>query len=145
MNGHWEEALNSFDEMQKAGLNPNHITLVVLLSSCSHAGLVAEGWKYFNSMSIDYHITPTMEHFSCMVDLLVRVGYLDEAESFVKTMPVQANAGVWGALLGSCRIHCNVMLEECVAMCLLELNPENDGNYILLGNMYATTRKWGKV
>ena len=45
MNGHWKEALNIFDEMQKESLNPNHITLVVLLSSCSHAGLVIEGWK----------------------------------------------------------------------------------------------------
>lgn len=145
MNGHGKEVLKLFDEMQKAGLKPNHITLVVLLSACSHAGLVAEGWKYFNSMSMDYHITPTVEHFACMVDLLGRAGYLDEAESIVKTMPVQANAGVWGALLGACRIHCNVMLGECVARCLFELEPENAGNYILLANIYATTGQWGKV
>ena len=60
-------------------------------------------------------------------------------------MPVQANAGVWRGLLGACRIHCNVMLGECVSRCLFELEPENDGNNILLGNMYATTRQWGKV
>ena len=95
INGHWKEALNIFYDMQKAGLKPNHITLVVLFSACSHVGLVAEGWKYFNSMSIDYHITPTVEHFACMVDLLGHVGYLDEADNFVNTMPVQANASVW--------------------------------------------------
>jgi pentatricopeptide repeat protein len=106
---------------------------------------VAEGWKYFNYMSMDYHITPTVEHYACMVDLLGRAGYLDEAESFVKTMPVQANAGVWGALLGACRIHCNVKLGECVAGRLFELEPENAGNYILLANIYATSGQWDKV
>ena len=33
MNGHWKEALKIFDEMQKVGLKPNHITLVFLLSA----------------------------------------------------------------------------------------------------------------
>ena len=141
INGHWKEALKIFYEVQKVGLKPNHITLVVLMSAYNHASLVAKGWKYFNSMSMDYHITPTVEHFACMVYLLGHVGHLGEAESIVKTMPVQANAGVWGALLGACKIHCNLMLGECVARILFELEPENAGNYILLGNMYATTRQ----
>ena len=37
------------------------------------------------------------------------------------------------------------MLGECVARILFELEPKNAGNYILLGNMYATARQWGKV
>ena len=88
MNGHWKEALKIFYEVQKVGLKPNHITLVVLMSAYNHASLVTEGWKYLNSMSMDYHITPTVEHFACMVELLGRVGYFNEVEIFVKTMPL---------------------------------------------------------
>jgi pentatricopeptide repeat protein len=51
-----------------------------------------------------------MEHYNCMVDLLARGGFLDEAYEFIQSMTLKADVRVWGALLGACRIHKNIDL-----------------------------------
>jgi pentatricopeptide repeat protein len=142
MHGHGEEALNLFILMQQEGVKPDHITFVGVLSACSHAGLVNEGWQHFNLMSQEYQITPRVEHYACMVDLLGRAGRLDEALDFISKMPLEPNATVWGALLAACKIHCNIELGEQVARHLFELEPENAGNYVLLANVYAAGGRW---
>eukprot|EP01018_Ginkgo_biloba_P030460 Gb_36433 [translate_table: standard] len=142
MHGHGQDALTLFNQMLLANMEPNHITFIGVLSACSHAGLVEEGWHYFNCLSRDYCITPRVEHYACMVDLLSRAGYLDEAHDFIKKMPIEPGAGVWGALLGACRIHCNIELGKYAAECLFELEPQNSGNYVLLSNIYAESGRW---
>eukprot|EP01018_Ginkgo_biloba_P011244 Gb_34298 [translate_table: standard] len=145
MHGQGKDALALFSQMQETGMKPNPITLTSVLYACSHAGLVDEGWKYFNCMSRDFCITPGMDHYACMVDLLGRAGRLDEAQDFIKKMPIEANAEVWGPLLGACRIHCNIELGESVAEHLFNMEPKNAGNYVLLSNIYAAASKWDGV
>eukprot|EP01018_Ginkgo_biloba_P031204 Gb_39249 [translate_table: standard] len=142
MHGHGEDALSVFSQMQQTGMIPNHITFICVLSACSHAGLVDEGWQYFDCMSRDYCITCKMEHYACMVDLLGRAGHLDEAQDFIKNMPLEPDASVWGALLGACRIHCNIELGTHVAEHIFYLEPENTGYYVLLSNIYAAAGRW---
>ena len=43
-----------------------------------------------------------------MVDLFGRAGLLDRAIDFVKRMPMEADAVIWAALLGACRIYKNL-------------------------------------
>eukprot|EP01018_Ginkgo_biloba_P041292 Gb_07260 [translate_table: standard] len=143
--GFGKEALKLFEQMRHTGTSPDHVTLVCVLSACCHAGLVDEGQKYFNSMSQYYHITPAMEHYGCMVDLLGRAGHLDEAHEFILKMPIKPDATVWGCLLGACRNHSNVELGEQVAECLFELNPKNDTPYVLLSNIYAAAGRWDEI
>eukprot|EP01018_Ginkgo_biloba_P031203 Gb_23798 [translate_table: standard] len=145
MHGHGEDALALFNQMQLADVKPNHITFVCMLSACSHAGLVNEGCQYFNCMAQDYRITPKMEHYACIVDLLGRAGHLNEAEDFIKKMPLEPDASVWGALLGACRIHHNIVMGERVAECLLDLQPDDAGYYVLLSNIYAAGGRWDDV
>jgi pentatricopeptide repeat protein len=145
MHGLGEEALTLFHKMQHEGMKPDHITFVGILSACSHAGLVDEGWEYFHGMIHDYNIKPKVEHYACMVDLLGRAGHLDDAYEFVKKMPLEPDATLWGALLGACRVHCKVELGEHVAECLLELKPKNAGYYILLSNIYASAGRWDAI
>eukprot|EP01018_Ginkgo_biloba_P017735 Gb_08968 [translate_table: standard] len=145
MHGHVNEALTLFDQLQHASMKPDQITFTAVLSACSHAGLVDEGRIYFDRMIRDFHIMPSVEHYTCMVDLLGRAGRLDEAEDFIKRMPLKPDAGVWGALLGACRNHCNIELGERVAEKIFELDPENAGYYALLSNMYATAGRWDGV
>lgn len=45
-----------------------------------------------------------------MVDLLGRAGNLDTAYKLINNMPMQPDAGVWGVLLGACRIYGNAEL-----------------------------------
>jgi len=115
IHGCGKQALDLFEQMKHFDTSPNQVTFVGVLSACCHAGLVSEGRQYFNSMSVDYHITPVMEHYCCMVDLLGRTGCLDEAHDFINKMPIEPDTAVWQSLLGACRIHANVDLGEKVA------------------------------
>uniref|UniRef100_A0A2P2P339 DYW domain-containing protein n=1 Tax=Rhizophora mucronata TaxID=61149 RepID=A0A2P2P339_RHIMU len=77
-----------------------------------------------------------------MVDLLGRAGLLDEAHHLIKSMPMEANVIVWGALLGGCRLHQDTNLAEHVLKQLIELEPWNSGNYVILSNLYSACQKW---
>ncbi|XP_059069576.1 pentatricopeptide repeat-containing protein At3g57430, chloroplastic [Cryptomeria japonica] len=148
MNGFGQAALGLFYKMQQQcqgqGLKPNYVTFIAILSACSHAGLVTEGLQIFDSITQYYDIAPTVEHYACVVDLLGRAGRLDDAHSLIAMMPVEveADASVWGALLGGCRIHRHLELGKCAAEHLFQLEPKNTGNYLLLANMYAASGMW---
>eukprot|EP01018_Ginkgo_biloba_P002746 Gb_11039 [translate_table: standard] len=145
MHGCGEEALQLFEQMQQSGVNPDHVTLVCVLSACCHAGLVDKGCQFFDCMSEYYHITPAMEHYGCMVDLLGRAGHLDEAQNFINRMPIKPDATVWMCLLGACRVHSNIELGEHVAELLFELDPKNAAPYVLLSNIYAAASRWDGI
>ncbi|XVE73730.1 hypothetical protein DITRI_Ditri11bG0141900 [Diplodiscus trichospermus] len=143
--GHGKEVVSLFEEMLGAGIQPDAITFTAVLSGCKNSGLVDKGWEYFDGMSSDYTIIPTIEHYSCMVDLLGKAGYLDEAWDFIQSMPLKPDATIWGALLGSCHIHKNIQLAEIAAKKLFELEPYNSANYVLMMNLYAMSDRWEDV
>lgn len=144
-NGAGRKVIEIFESMLKVGCEPDHISYMSILSGCSHSGLVKEGRNYFKSMSGDHNISPTCEHYSCMVDLLGRAGLLDEAMELIDAMPFKPNAAIWGALLGACRIHGNAALAEVAVKNLLELDTEDSGSYVLLANIYLDSGKLGGV
>ncbi|KAJ7978390.1 Pentatricopeptide repeat-containing protein family [Quillaja saponaria] len=143
--GNAEEALDLFSKMQKEGIQPNQITFIGLLNACSFAGLVEEGSTYFELMTQVFGIKPLPEHYSCMVDLLGRAGQLERAYNLIKDNVNGADATIWGALLGACKVHGHVELGEIAARNLFSLEPENTGNYFLLANTYASMDKWDGV
>ncbi|KAF6155593.1 hypothetical protein GIB67_007851 [Kingdonia uniflora] len=145
MHGYPKEALEVFYEMQRFKVKPNYITFVSVLAACSHGGLVEEGWHWFKVMNRDFNIEPGVEHYSCMVDLLGRAGFLNEAYDLIKAMKVKPDSIVWGSLLGACRVHKNVKLGEISAKKLFELDSSNCGYYVLLSNLYADVGRWGDV
>eukprot|EP01018_Ginkgo_biloba_P012858 Gb_31162 [translate_table: standard] len=142
IHGYGTDALKLFGQMQHSGMKPNNVTLVSVLCACCHAGLVVEGLQYFDSMSQLYQITPEMEHYVCIVDLLGRAGHLDETQDFINKMPVKPDASIWRCLLAACRIHSNIELGESVAERLFELEPKNAAPYVLLSNIYAAAGRW---
>lgn len=143
--GNGKEAILLFHELLETGFQPDAITFTALLAACKNSGLVEEGWKYFDSMSTDYNIIPTIEHYSCMVDLLGKAGYLDEAWDFIRTMPFKPDATIWGALLGSCRIHGHLEYAEIASRRLFKLEPCNSANYNLMMNLLAMSNRWEDV
>ncbi|GAB4828397.1 hypothetical protein Ancab_035395 [Ancistrocladus abbreviatus] len=142
VHGRGKEAVELFEEMVGNGLNPDHVTFTHLLSACSHSGLVVEGKKYFEDMAEVYGIEPRLDHYSCMVDLLGRSGLLKDAYGLIKSMPMEPNAGVWGALLGACRIYHNIELGKEVAEKLFALDPSDHRNYVMLSNIYSASGLW---
>ncbi|XP_057869692.1 pentatricopeptide repeat-containing protein At3g26782, mitochondrial-like [Cryptomeria japonica] len=143
MHGYGKDALKLFELMELSGSNPNHVSFVSVLFACSHAGFINDGCKYFNLMSCSYCIMPTIDHYVCMIDLLGRAGYLEEALNFIIKMPIKLDAVAWKCLLGACRTHKNIGLGEFVATLLFESDAENDAPYVLLSNIYAELGSWG--
>ncbi|XXG42831.1 hypothetical protein AAC387_Pa01g3008 [Persea americana] len=143
--GHCLEAIGLFNKMQNTGVLPDDVTFLALISSCSHSGLVKEGISLFQSMSRDYGIVPRMEHYTNMVDLWGRAGHLDEAFSFIQSMPIEPDASVWMCLLCACRAYRQIELGEIAADQLLKIDPERSGNYVQLLNLYGEARLWDKA
>ncbi|XP_010257236.1 PREDICTED: pentatricopeptide repeat-containing protein At3g12770-like [Nelumbo nucifera] len=145
IHGRGKDALLAFSKMQEDGIRPTSVTFVSLLSACSHSGMIDEGWQHFHSMTRNYNITPEVVHYACMVDLLGRGGHLEEAKYFIDSMPIKPDACVWRALLGACRVYSEVKLAGPIFEKLVELEPLNAGNYVLLSNIYAAAGLWEEV
>ncbi|XP_071698270.1 pentatricopeptide repeat-containing protein At5g39350 [Rutidosis leptorrhynchoides] len=140
--GNGETAVSLFNQMVESGVEPNEVTFTSVLHACSHSGLVDEGLTLFRFMLKEHKVNPRPYHYTCMIDLLGRAGRLEEAYRLITTMPTSPNHAVWGALLAACVVHENVELGELAAKWLFELEPENTGNYILMGNIYAAVGRW---
>lgn len=145
MHGAANAALKLFHEMVRKGIKPNKVTFVGVLTACSHSGMVEQGRQIFASMEEEFGVPPGVDHYACMVDLLGRAGCLEEALNLAETMPVKPNGGVWGALLGACRIYANPDIARIAANHLFELEPNAIGNYILLSNIYGSAGRWDDV
>lgn len=145
MHGQGKEAVTLFKMMECEKVVPDHICFLALFNACSHSALVDEGKRFFELMKDEYKLDPWPEHYACIVDLLGRANYLEQAFEFVKSMQMEPTAAVWCALLGACRIHNNEELGDLAAKKLLELEPGNPGNYVLVSNVYAARGRWKEV
>ncbi|KAL2935138.1 hypothetical protein RDABS01_018256 [Bienertia sinuspersici] len=143
--GKGEEALKFFEAMKNEGMKPDAVTFVGVLSACSHAGLVEQGYSYLSSMSKDYGIEPYLRHYACMVDILGRSGRLKEAESFINSMPIKPDALIWGTFLAACKLHGDVELGKLAARKVIDLQPSDSGALTSLSNMCADIGEWDEV
>ncbi|XP_038722411.1 putative pentatricopeptide repeat-containing protein At3g23330 [Tripterygium wilfordii] len=142
LHGRAHEAISLFERMQTEGVKPNYVSFIAVLTACSHAGLIDEAWRYFNSMTQNRGIAPGLEHCAAMADLLGRAGKLEEAYKLISGMNFGAMGSVWSTLLSACRVHKNVELAEKVAEKLFRVDPQNIGAHILLFNTYSAARRW---
>ncbi|KAK7400845.1 hypothetical protein VNO78_12153 [Psophocarpus tetragonolobus] len=138
------EAVLLFHSMLHQGVVPNAATLVGVLSACNHGGLVGEGLRIFHSMQRSYGVTPTIEHYTCVVDLLGRSGHVKEAEEFIIKMPIEADAIIWGALLNASWFWKDMEVGERAAEKLFGLDPNPIFAFVVLSNMYAILGRWGQ-
>ncbi|XP_010525519.1 PREDICTED: pentatricopeptide repeat-containing protein At2g40720 [Tarenaya hassleriana] len=162
--GNYLGALALFDEMKRAGEEPDDLTFLSLISACNHSGFVQEGKTRVSvngsSTNVDPHrfvvylrrklqeIKITRQKFfprkkedgweflANMVDLLGRAGHLEEAYSFVRAMPVEADKSIWLCLLSASRTHHNVELGILSAENLLRIEPDRGSNYVQMINLY---------
>ncbi|KAL1367666.1 hypothetical protein AAHE18_02G068000 [Arachis hypogaea] len=129
MHGMSEEALGIFSDILKMGIKPDHVIFTSI----------------FYSMEKIHDMQPNAEQYACVVDLLARGGRVREAYSLVTKMPIEANASLWGSLLGACKIHHEVELGRIVASHLFKIKADDIGNYIVLSNLYAADARWDGV
>ncbi|GFP92751.1 pentatricopeptide repeat-containing protein at1g26900 mitochondrial, partial [Phtheirospermum japonicum] len=114
VHGQAKRAITLFVRMEKEGFEPNEVTFLAVLNSCSHGGLVAEGVGFFKRMVGVYELRPRIEHYECVIGLLGCAGLLEEAYGVIKGLPVESDASAWRVLLGACRVYGDVELAERV-------------------------------
>ncbi|KAK9164929.1 hypothetical protein Scep_000120 [Stephania cephalantha] len=145
MNGRGFDALALLDEMNSThDLKPNAVTLLSVLSACSHSGLVEEGLSCFENMAQQYGVEPGPEHYSCMIDMLARAGDLYRAAELIEKIPEGVNLGpsAWSSILSACRSFGNGNLSGEAASRVLEFEPMNSAGYVLASTFYAKNGQW---
>ncbi|XP_038874467.1 pentatricopeptide repeat-containing protein At2g46050, mitochondrial isoform X2 [Benincasa hispida] len=136
-----KNAIELFDKMLSYAIRPDKIAFLGVLSACSHGGFVSMGLHYFNLMTNQYQIVPDSEHLTCLIDLLGRAGSLDEAFDLLKSMPAGPDA--FRAFIRACRTHGNLRLAKWAMEFASE--PNEQVNYSLVSNMYASEGRWSDV
>lgn len=144
-NGEGNAAVDVYEKMKVAGVEPNGVTLLGLLLACNHAGLVEEGCEYFNQVRRSDPGLVKAEHYACLIDSMSRGGRFEEAERFLGNLPFDPGIGFWKALLGGCQVHSNWELGEVVARRILELDPRDVSSYVMLSNAHSAAGRWEDV
>ncbi|RYR74367.1 hypothetical protein Ahy_A02g009051 [Arachis hypogaea] len=137
-----KEATEMFEKMISCGIKPDRISFLGILSACVHCGFVNTGLHYFKLMTDVYHIIPDSDHYTCLIDLLGRHGFVNEAFEFLKSIPIQAESNMLGAFIGSCKLHENIELAKSAAGKLFAIEPEKIVNYAVMANIYASHNHW---
>lgn len=134
--GDIESVLGIYETIRECN-EPDMVTLLNILNACSHAGFVDEAQVYFETMSKDYGITPTLEHYTCLVDLFGRAGQLDRVVPMMMATPFSLNVTMWLALLGACRKWSNVEIGNLAFQQAVALGGFDAGVYVCMRNIYA--------
>lgn len=143
--GYAKEALRLYAKMRSFGVKPDDVTVVGVLTACSHVGLVEEGWNLYKTMETEHGIVPTKEHYACMVDLLGRAGCLREAKDFVQKLVHDPGVVVWKTLLAACKTYKDAEIGKWVAESILRLDPSNSAALVLLCRIHASSGNWEEV
>ncbi|CAM0871171.1 unnamed protein product [Alopecurus aequalis] len=150
--GRASDALKTFAQMLRHGHDPSSTTFTAALSACSHAGLIEKGQNIFGSIRRAYGLEPTIEHRTCLVDILGRAGHVREAMEVVDaTPPEMRDEAVLRTLLGACMMHGEVDVARVVGEALAKSadGPSGSGSdsdsgayYTVLANVLASGGLW---
>ncbi|KAM0874912.1 hypothetical protein ACQ4PT_037128 [Festuca glaucescens] len=140
-----QNAIEMFENMKKAQVNPDEITFLGVLSACNHMSLLDEAKHFFNAMPREYGIVPNITHYACMVDLFSRRGMLEEAERLVKSMPFEPDSAIWTSLLSNCKLSGSDKLAEHAASQLIATNPSAKMPYLHLISVNVASNRWGVI
>ncbi|XP_066345288.1 pentatricopeptide repeat-containing protein At1g08070, chloroplastic-like [Miscanthus floridulus] len=91
------EALALFSEMQLAGVEPNNVTMVSVLSACAVLGALETG-TWVHSYITRKRLPLTIILGTALVDFYAKCGCIDEAVEAFESMPVK-NSWTWTALI----------------------------------------------
>ncbi|KAG0464087.1 hypothetical protein HPP92_020156 [Vanilla planifolia] len=141
--GRSREALDLFLRMADVGERPDDRTITAILCACRSKGWVAEGYRIYNNLH-KFGLKPRIEHYGCMVDLLARAGHLNEAEGFIRRMPVEPDAVLWRTLIWASKLHGDMNRAERLIKerAPFAIDLMDSGSFVLMGNVFGSAKKW---
>ncbi|KAG4385210.1 hypothetical protein GLYMA_12G046601v4 [Glycine max] len=96
-------------------------------------------------MEQDYNILHEIYHYACVVDMYGKANQLEKAVEFMRKIPLQIDATIWGAFLNACQMSSDAALVKQADEELLKVEADNGSRYVQLANVYAAKGKWDEM
>uniref|UniRef100_A0ACD6A095 Uncharacterized protein n=1 Tax=Avena sativa TaxID=4498 RepID=A0ACD6A095_AVESA len=135
LHGSPNKVLDYFFKMKQHFVLPDHTTLASVIKAYGMEGMASKGREIFLNMDKLYNVTPDLDHYAAMVDLLGRSGKLQDAYEIIKGMPLTPNLTVWEALLTSAIMHRNVRLAQLAATEMSVIEPNDPRIQMVISNL----------
>ncbi|GAB4850845.1 hypothetical protein Ancab_030146 [Ancistrocladus abbreviatus] len=140
--GDTQSVIELFKDMESRGLVADEYSFLAVLTSLYNVGLADEIEMWLTRMRVEYGLEPWLEHYTCLVGALGRVGRFDEAEKIVLGMPFKPDSGMWRALLSASANHDAADMAWKMSRRLLELKPADDTAYVIAANAFVASGRW---
>ncbi|XP_024520634.1 pentatricopeptide repeat-containing protein At2g13600-like [Selaginella moellendorffii] len=139
--GFTTQVFELFSQMLEEGLQPNSVTFLAVLTACNHGGLVSKGRRYFDTMSSSrFGISPGIEHYHSVIDILGRANLLEEAVAMVTCMPHKPNAVTWRTVMSACHKWKNEAVARLAFDAIVEIDESDAASYMLMANSLYENR-----
>ncbi|XP_010046143.2 pentatricopeptide repeat-containing protein At3g12770 [Eucalyptus grandis] len=104
-NGHAEEALRLFSDMQQEGVAANSITLVSLVHCCAHLGSLKKGKSiHAHLLRIGYALSAV--NMTALIDMYAKCGKVEYADRVIHySLDSEKDVVLWNSLIGSYGMH----------------------------------------
>ncbi|KAL3616471.1 hypothetical protein CASFOL_039861 [Castilleja foliolosa] len=140
------EAFQIFFKILKHGLRPDQVTLLSLLATCNHCGLLEKSRYFWNFMK-ENGLWPGQKHYSCMISLLSRAGLWEEAEELINESSFSGDYCLesWRTVLSSCIRNEDLRGGAYAAERVLEIDVNDIAANVLITKLYGAAGRWDDV
>ncbi|MCO5548038.1 hypothetical protein L7F22_001494 [Adiantum nelumboides] len=134
-NGHGQQALDCFKQMQRESISPDEVTFACILQACGATGALDKGRKIHDEISRQGLLQYDVVLGGALVSMYAKCGALGQAQSVLEKLPSR-DVVSWNALIagyaqnGQCQqaLHCfeqmqqeSISPNEVTFICLLNL------------------------
>ncbi|KAL9992110.1 putative tetratricopeptide-like helical domain superfamily [Helianthus debilis subsp. tardiflorus] len=145
-NGKTEESIALFEELLKTGPQPDEVTMNGVLLACVHGRLIDKGLSFFRSMENTYGVKPTATHLTCIAEMMIHAGEVNEAMKILTTkIPNRLDGYICKLILSCYEVQEDLELTELVAERLVKLEPMSLFPYMVLVKAYEARGRWESV
>ncbi|XP_011045357.1 PREDICTED: pentatricopeptide repeat-containing protein At2g15690-like isoform X2 [Populus euphratica] len=74
-------------------------------------------------MSKEFGISPTLEHYLGVIDVLGKSAYINETEEYIENLPFEPTVEIWEALRKYAQNHGDIDLEDEAEELIVSLDP----------------------
>ncbi|KAH7443110.1 hypothetical protein KP509_02G019900 [Ceratopteris richardii] len=134
-----ELLLQLLSKVIETNVEPDLIMSTIVLNLCNHRGLLEVAQRYFKSMWPVYGMHPNIQHYTCLIDLLCRVGDVDRAVLILLDMPFLPTLTELNILMGACTTHGNTKLGKWAFEHAVELDENSVSAYVFMSNIHVST------
>ncbi|EFJ26190.1 hypothetical protein SELMODRAFT_72269, partial [Selaginella moellendorffii] len=122
--------LDLFRAMLIEGIPPDESSFTSVLSG--HSGDLQLSWSHFTSMVSNFRLAPSKQQYGCILAVLARCGYFQQAEELIRSMPFLADSRDWLSVLGACRQDHSASANFRAAGQAWRIDPHDSAPYVLL-------------